>query len=88
MSYWAWIDVRTTINALIVIAATLAVAIAILLYAVRPVGTKRSASGRTPVLPPGPRGVAVLGNLLDVATQRDPEHKFVSSSTAPSWNKY
>lgn len=45
-----------------------------------PVGKRRSSQGKKWKLPPGPRGIPIFGNLLDLRKAReDQEHTIVSS---------
>jgi hypothetical protein len=47
-----------------------------------PVGKRRSPQGKKWKLPPGPRGIPIFGNLLDLRKAReDQEHSIVSSSS-------
>ncbi|KAL1867361.1 hypothetical protein VTK73DRAFT_4208 [Phialemonium thermophilum] len=44
----------------------------------KPVGRRRAKNGRKPCLPPGPSGLPILGNLLELDHARhDPQHKFL-----------
>ncbi|KAI3535587.1 cytochrome P450 [Colletotrichum abscissum] len=57
-------------------AATAALLTTILLQYFKPVGKRRGKDGRRPVLPPGPEGVPLFGNLLQVsASKGDPYNR-------------
>ncbi|OHE97851.1 cytochrome P450 [Colletotrichum orchidophilum] len=61
---------------LFTVAATTAVLVAIVLQYFKPVGKRRGKDGRRPVLPPGPKGVPLFGNLLQVnASKGDPYNR-------------
>ena len=59
--------------------AAFAVFVAFLLEYLKPAGLRRLKNGKKPKLPPGPKGLPVLGHLLTLKNNRgDPDYKFVS----------
>lgn len=66
-----WITIVTT--------AGIAALLTLLASYLRPTGKRRGTSGRKSKLPPGPRGLPIIGSMHKLATARhDPDHTYVS----------
>lgn len=66
---------------LFTLVGSLAVLCGFILQYFKPVGKRKKKDGQAPRLPPGPKGIPLLGNLAGLASlakRKDPRHKTVN----------
>lgn len=75
----SWTDAHPRVKVLGTIVVCLAVSFYILQELLKPVGKRRGPGGKRYNLPPGPKGVPILGSLPFLKDRaRDEDHKAVS----------